>query len=404
MISFLIITFLFGRFLLQARKSELSFFNFEKLLLIWLSFGVISFISNFRFGLNTKVAYALVFAMIWQFAWVLTYFGIRTIDFSKEQFKRILTIGLSLGIVLNGFAIIERIFYKYIQLFLINFSKNEFIQANMSLVFNRGYGIGAASYRCVSFVLEFVTYGYVAGFFSIAFLVLFFSHKKKFFLLGLCISICALFLTQTLSAIFSFFIITAVYFIIFNRLDFRKLFFIASFSLCMLIYSIYSNEQNLFSGTFKRISDFSHGKDPGQLFHINKFKFSPIDNISFWGNGLGTGDFLHTHIKKEMLKRNYVDVEHQYWRILLEFGAFGLTLFILILFFLMKLLLGIFYSTSDKWLKSIILIELFWVMQNIIVGFFHRSFPSFSSSIFPSIILAIAIQTINKANSDPVPA
>jgi len=85
MISFLIISVFFGIFIYKGISRRFQFLNFEKLMIAWLIFGFISFLANFRFGLSGSVAYALVFAYMWQFSWMMIYFGVRFTKFSEKN-------------------------------------------------------------------------------------------------------------------------------------------------------------------------------------------------------------------------------------------------------------------------------------------------------------------------------
>lgn len=384
LLGFVILVILFAKGLFSAQPPLRLF---EKFMLAWFGTGVLSGLFDYRYGMDGQVTYALVYNLIFEFAWILAYFSGKYAASQGVDFRKIMTWTLIFGIVLTAVAILEKFFHQYIELYLLATSQNAFILENSNSVFNRGYGYDESAYRCVSFVLEFIAFSYLCGILGLAFLVLLLEYRKIWYLIGLITSVSALFLTQSLASLAAFIICAILYLLVAKRVKLLHLTYLAlAGGIFVTVFVLQKEGSNPFEGIQNRISGLASGEDEGLITHFQNFQFGVIENFRPLGHGLGTADFLHGLIPQQMVNDENPTIEHEYFRVLFEMGGMGFLIYLVTLGLAFKQAITLYRGETDPWRKCVAAICVLWFLEHFLVGFAHRSFPNYESVIFPALL------------------
>ncbi len=394
MIGFVILVLFFSKGLFIKGERLRAF---EKAMLTWFGTGVLSGLFDFRFGLDGQVAYALVYNLISEFGWIMAYFAGRYAASQGVDFRRVMKWTLIFGLVLTAVAIVEKFTHEYLELYLLATSNNAFLLENYKTVFHRGYGFEESAYRCMSFVLEFIAFSYLCGVLALAFLIFFLEYRKLWYLIGLLTSIAALFLTQSLSSLAAFSVCALIYLLGIKRLKLANFIYLGlAGGIFLAAVSFQKDGPSPFEGIQGRLSGVFSGKDEGLLIHFHEFQYSVIDNFTVFGKGLGTADFLHGQLPRAVEEEKHTTVEHEYYRLIYEVGGVGFLIYLAALFFSVRESLRVFRAETDPWRKGAAALIVLWFLQNILVGFAHRSLPTYESSIFPALLFGYLCFTVAK--------
>ncbi len=391
LIGFLILVVLFAKGLFSS-QSPLRLF--EKAMLVWFGTGVLSGLFDFRYGINSQVAYSLAYNLIFEFGWIMAFFAGKYAGSQGVNFRKVMAWTLFFGIVLTGLAILEKFFHEYVELYLLATSNNAFIQENFNSVFRRGYGYDESAYRCVSFVLEFISFSYLCGILTLAFLVLFLEFRKFWYLVGLITSVSALFLTQSLASLAACCLCALLYLFVVKRMKISHLIYVGlACGVFMTAFAFQKEGASPFEGIQNRITSVASGKDEGLITHFHNFQFGVIDNFTAFGHGLGTADFLHGQMARQMEDDEYPTIEHEYFRILFEVGGIGFLVYLFAIGLATKQSMILYQRETDPWRKCIAVICALWLIEHLLVGFAHRAFPNYESTIFPALLFGFLYAT-----------
>jgi hypothetical protein len=361
--------------------------GFEQAMLAWLGVGCISALTDFRFGLDGSIAYSGIYNLIFEYGWILAYFAGKQAARRGVDFRRVLPWAFGFGAVVTGFAIFEKFFHTYIELFLLA-TGNAFVRDNFDAIFRRGYGYDESAYRCVSFVLEFIAFSYLCGVLAIAFIVQFMETKRPAFLGGFFLAIIALFLTQSLSSLFACALAILAYLFVIKKMNPTYLIWagVAAGAIALAL-TLGGEGKSPFEGIQNRLAGVASGKDEGLVTHFQDFQFGLIDNFTLFGHGLGTADFLHGTLGETLKARGYPTIEHEYFRLIFEVGGVGFLFYAAAVGMTAAAIWRLYRREIDPWRKRVALTCCLWILFYLLVGFAHRSFPTYESSVFPALFL-----------------
>jgi cell division protein FtsW (lipid II flippase) len=223
------------------------------------------------------------------------------------------------------------------------------------------------------------------------------ERRRTVFLIGFLSSLAALFLTQSLASLFATVIAICVYLFLIKRMSPGYLIWFGVLAAAAVAaVSLGKEGDNPFEGIQGRLTNVASGHDEGLVTHFHDFQFGIIDNFTLFGQGMGTADFLHSSLGPEMEKRGFPTIEHEYFRLLYEFGGVGF-MFYLAAVALTALAAWRFYRMfPDPWRKNLALTCCLWMLLYALVGFAHRSYPTYESSVFPALFLGYLAAEANR--------
>ncbi|MBW8886636.1 MAG: hypothetical protein JF616_02665 [Fibrobacteres bacterium] len=383
LIGFIILIILSWRGLLLPGRLR----GYERAMLAWVGAGVAASLWDLRYGLDGQMAYGIVYNLISEFAWIMAYFAGRFAASKGVDFRRLFSLALIFGIVLTATAIAEKFFHEYIELYLLATSQNAYLLENSSSIFHRGYGFEESDYRCVSWVLEFIAFSYLCGVLALANLIFLLEYRKPRYVIGLLTAIAALFLTQSLSSLASCVLCSLIYLVFGKRIKISTLAWLGlAGAVFAAAFAFQKDGTGPFEGIAARLGGAISGKDQGLLIHFQEFHYSVIDNFTLFGHGLGTSDFLHQLMGKILLEDGHPTIEHEYFRLLYETGGFGFLIYLAAILMAAGAALRGFRAETDPWRKCASALIVLWFLMHFLVGFAHRSFPTYESVILPALL------------------
>lgn len=382
-LGFLILLVLAGRGLILPGRLRL----YEKAMLAWAATGALASLWDLRYGIDGQMAYGIIYNLIWEYAWVLAYFAGRFAAARGIDFRATLSLALWLGIVLTATAILEKFFHEYIELFLLATSDNAYLQENSKSIFNRGYGFDEGAYRCVSWVLEFIAFSYLCGVLALANLIFLLEYRKARYAIGLVTAVAALFLTQSLASLAAAAFCGMLYLVFGKRIKFSTLAWLGlAAALFATAFALQEEGTGPFEGIARRLESLVSGKDEGLLIHFHEFHYSVIDNFTLFGHGMGTSDFLHSIIGKALRADHHPTIEHEYFRLLYETGGVGFLVYLAAVLLAAGAAWRGYRGETEPWRKCAAALVVLWFLEQFMVGFAHRSFPTYESAILPALL------------------